>query len=226
MKMRLGLLLYNGCNYHWVYMPQRVPNMKKSSPAKRPAVKPKSSSQKISTEAAKPKDFAELISLHEIKELIEFVAEKEFDDFELERGDFRLCLRKGGSKTTPDSPGHILHQMMPQPVVSSIIPPTVTPTPLIPPPAIPAPAEAVPVEETLHIITSPIVGTFYRASSPTVDPFVKIGDLIEANQTLCIIEAMKLMNEIQSDVSGTVAKILIENGQPVEYGQPLFGIKV
>jgi acetyl-CoA carboxylase biotin carboxyl carrier protein len=75
-------------------------------------------------------------------------------------------------------------------------------------------------------VTSPIVGTFYRASSPTAEPFVKLGDPVELGMTLCIIEAMKLMNEIQSDANGTVAKIFVENGQPVEYGQPLFGIKV
>ena len=81
-------------------------------------------------------------------------------------------------------------------------------------------------EEDLHVITSPIVGTFYRSSSPTVDPFIKIGDLVNAGQTLCIVEAMKLMNEIQSDVSGNIVKIFVENAQPIEYGQPLFGVRL
>ena len=82
------------------------------------------------------------------------------------------------------------------------------------------------VEEKLHLVTSPIVGTFYRSPSPTSDVFVKLGDSVESGKTLCIIEAMKLMNEIQSDGTGTIAKIFVENGQPVEYGQPLFGLKV
>jgi len=89
----------------------------------------------------------------------------------------------------------------------------------------PAPTPA-PPEEILHIVASPIVGTFYRSPSPTAESFVKLGDTVETGKTLCIIEAMKLMNEIPSDAGGTVAKIFVENGQPVEYGQPLFGIKV
>jgi acetyl-CoA carboxylase biotin carboxyl carrier protein len=90
-------------------------------------------------------------------------------------------------------------------------------------PARPAPA---PQEENLHIVTSPIVGPFYRSPSPTAEPFVNLGAAVEVGKTLCIIEAMKLMNEIPSDAGGTVAKVFVENGQPVEYGQPLFGIKV
>jgi acetyl-CoA carboxylase biotin carboxyl carrier protein len=86
-----------------------------------------------------------------------------------------------------------------------------------------APAAA--PEEPLHFITSPIVGTFFRSPSPTAEPFVNPGDYIKAGATLCIIEAMKLMNEIQSDVHGTIVSVLAENGQPVEYGQRLFGIK-
>jgi acetyl-CoA carboxylase biotin carboxyl carrier protein len=80
-------------------------------------------------------------------------------------------------------------------------------------------------DEGLHIINSPIVGTFYRSPSPTSEPFVRIGSHVEHDSTVCIIEAMKLMNEIQAETSGEVAKIYVENGQPVEYGQPLFGIK-
>jgi acetyl-CoA carboxylase biotin carboxyl carrier protein len=79
--------------------------------------------------------------------------------------------------------------------------------------------------EDLHIITSPIVGTFYRAPSPTSDVFVRAGSHVEPDTVVCIIEAMKLMNEIQAETNGTVEKIYVENGQPVEYGQPLFGIK-
>ncbi len=81
------------------------------------------------------------------------------------------------------------------------------------------------VEENIFVVESPIVGTFYRAPAPGAEPFVKKGDFVEKGQTLCIIEALKVMNEIESEVSGKVVKILVENGQPVEYGQPLFHIK-
>ncbi|MBS1813000.1 MAG: acetyl-CoA carboxylase biotin carboxyl carrier protein [Acidobacteria bacterium] len=200
--------------------------MKKSNPVQKPVAKPKS--PRKSSHPSTSSDFTELRSLQEIKDLIEFVAEKEFDEIELERGDFRLRLRKGGSPAMAESPVHLAMPTM-QHVVA---PPVVVPQTAQPPVAVPSSpvatpiVEAAPAEENLHIITSPIVGTFYRASSPTTEPFIKLGDLIEANQTLCIIEAMKLMNEIQSDVSGTVIKVLVENGQPVEYGQPLFGIKL
>src|SRR5262249_49962607 len=80
-------------------------------------------------------------------------------------------------------------------------------------------------DDGLHYVTSPIVGTFYRSPSPTAEPYVKLGDVVEAGATLCIVEAMKLMNEIPSDISGTIARILAESGQPVEYGQRLFGIR-
>ena len=80
-------------------------------------------------------------------------------------------------------------------------------------------------EAGLHTITSPIVGTFYRAPNPDADPYVKVGDFVERGQTLCIVEAMKLMNEIECDVSGTVVKVLPENAQPVEYGEQLFVIQ-
>jgi acetyl-CoA carboxylase biotin carboxyl carrier protein len=88
-----------------------------------------------------------------------------------------------------------------------------------------APAPAVPVAEVLpegHVVKSPMVGTFYRASSPGASPFVELGQAVKEGQTLCIIEAMKLLNEIESDKAGTIKSILVENGQPVEYGQPLF----
>jgi acetyl-CoA carboxylase biotin carboxyl carrier protein len=92
------------------------------------------------------------------------------------------------------------------------------------PPAVVAPAEApAPApEEQGHAVKSPMVGTFYRSASPGAAPFVEIGDTVAAGDTLCIVEAMKLMNEIEADVGGTVKAILVENGQPVEFGQPLF----
>jgi acetyl-CoA carboxylase biotin carboxyl carrier protein len=88
-----------------------------------------------------------------------------------------------------------------------------------------APADTVVADENMHAINSPIVGTFYRAPNPDADPYIRVGDFIEQGQTLCIVEAMKLMNEIESDVSGTVVKVLPENAQPVEYGEQLFVVR-
>jgi acetyl-CoA carboxylase biotin carboxyl carrier protein len=86
-------------------------------------------------------------------------------------------------------------------------------------------AEALPAEETGHVCKSPMVGTFYRASSPGAKAFAEVGDVVKAGQPVCIIEAMKIMNEIEADQDGTITKILVDNGQPVEYGQPLFIIE-
>ncbi len=196
---------------------------KKNPSAKKPLSTP---APKTSGTAASANDFSELRSLREIKELIEFATEKQFDEIELERGDFRLCLRKGNTSAMAKTPQPALASVSPQ-IAALPLPAPVTSAGTSAPasPSVAALVEA-PAQEDLHIITSPIVGTFYRSSSPTTDPFIKIGDSIESGQTLCIVEAMKLMNEIQSDISGTVAKILVENAQPVEYGQPLFGIKL
>ncbi|HEX4947771.1 MAG TPA: acetyl-CoA carboxylase biotin carboxyl carrier protein [Blastocatellia bacterium] len=197
--------------------------MKKTPSSKKPAAK----SPQTKTLTKNTNDFSELRSLQEIKELIEFVAEKQFDEIELERGDFRLCLRKGGTRTGAEVPLQVALPAPPPVLTVPVAPTSSVPSPApVAEPAVAAASAAAPVAEDLHIITSPIVGTFYRSSSPTTEPFIKIGDTITAGQTLCIVEAMKLMNEIQSDISGTVAKILVENAQPVEYGQPLFGIKL
>jgi acetyl-CoA carboxylase biotin carboxyl carrier protein len=159
-------------------------------------------------------------SITEIKELIEFVSKKDFNEFELERGDFRLRWRRGAPE--PVAPSNRPPANIPQPASENRPVESVSALAAATQPAH-APA---PREEELHIVASPIVGTFYRSPSPTAEPFVKLGDTVETGKTLCIIEAMKLMNEIPSDASGTVAKVFVENGQPVEYGQPLFGIKV
>ena len=155
----------------------------------------------------------ESMDLGEIKELIDLIFEKQFNEFELQRGSFRLYLKRSSDRIVTESNQPIA--VVPAPIVESR-------------PRESAPAAAAPpqIEETLHIVTSPIVGTFYRASSPTAEPYVKSNDQIEKGDTLCIIEAMKLMNEIQADISGVIVKIFVDNGQPVEYGQPLFGIKV
>ena len=162
------------------------------------------------------------LSLSEIKNLIELISDKNFNEFELERGNFRLRLSKGVAKSAAAlQPVAIVEQ-----AVASVPAPEAPTQPQIATPASPAP-EPVPAkqEENLHILTSPIVGTFYSSPNPTAKAFVAIGDKVEAGNVLCIIEAMKLMNEIQADASGVIAKIFVENGQPVEYGQPLFGLR-
>ena len=160
----------------------------------------------------------------ELKELIDLVAEKEFAELEIERSGFRLRIKRSPDQISHVAPVNQHHGLTPVPP-----PPIEFPTPARQAAAIASPIETKKTDEDadseLHVIKAPIVGTFYRSPSPTAPPFVKIGDIVELGAVLCIVEAMKLMNEIESDIDGTVAKIYIETGQPVEYGQPLFGIK-
>lgn len=149
----------------------------------------------------------------ELKELIEFLKEQDIAEFELERGDVKVRIKRG-------TPVAIASAALPlsAPIISAS-----TASPAAASPA--APSQSKPADEGLHQVKSPIVGTFYESPSPGSPPFVKPGDAVEAGQVLCIIEAMKLMNEIEADVSGEVVKRLVNNGQPVEYGQPLFSIR-
>jgi acetyl-CoA carboxylase biotin carboxyl carrier protein len=149
----------------------------------------------------------------ELKELIEFLKEQDIAEFELERGDVKVRIKRGTPVAIAPSP---LPISAPAVSAGAAAPPAQ-------PPAAPSPSKA--VDEGLHQVKSPIVGTFYESPSPGSPPFVKAGDTVEAGQVLCIIEAMKLMNEIEADVSGEVVKRLVNNGQPVEYGQPLFSIR-
>jgi acetyl-CoA carboxylase biotin carboxyl carrier protein len=155
----------------------------------------------------------------ELKELIDFLAERNISEFELERGDFKVRVKRGVDAHTAVA----IQQSHPG-IASPVVVPTVTHTTAAPAaPAAPTPAPA--AEEELHSVKSPIVGTFYESPAPGAPPFVKPGDVVRAGQVLCIIEAMKLMNEIESDVSGEVVKRLVSNGQAVEYGTPLFAIR-
>jgi acetyl-CoA carboxylase biotin carboxyl carrier protein len=157
----------------------------------------------------------------ELKELIEFLIEKDISEFELERGDVKLRVKRAGS--TPEV--HYVQSAVPVMASPMVAAPAASAAPASVSSAEPAPAKAeAATDEELFLVKSPIVGTYYEAPSPGSPPFVKVGDSVETGQILCIIEAMKLMNEIESDVGGTVAKILVKNGQPVEYGQPLFAI--
>jgi acetyl-CoA carboxylase biotin carboxyl carrier protein len=171
------------------------------------------------------------LNMDELRDLVQLIAEHGFTDFELEREGFRVRLRRelvpqivsaptgqateqqagAQASTTAGATGasstqSVTHQQQPRH------------------PGAEAEAAAS-ADEGLQIIPSPIVGTFYRSPSPTSEPFVRIGSHVEHDSTVCIIEAMKLMNEIQAETTGEVVKIYVENGQPVEYGQPLFGIK-
>ncbi|MEK7834203.1 MAG: acetyl-CoA carboxylase biotin carboxyl carrier protein [Acidobacteriota bacterium] len=167
-------------------------------------------------------DSGDNLSLSEIRSLIELISDKQFNEFELERGNLKLRLSKGLVKTPArQEPSRITEQAL-STVSAAIAQPQQVVAPAVTL-AEPSPAKE---EENLHILTSPIVGTFYRSATPTASPFVAIGDTVESGKVLCIIEAMKLMNEIQADAGGVIAKVFVENGQPVEYGQALFGIKI
>jgi acetyl-CoA carboxylase biotin carboxyl carrier protein len=155
----------------------------------------------------------------EIKELIEFLVAKDIAEFELERGDVKVRVKRGGEASAPHMDGRFF-------AVPSAPPATLAaPMPSAPAPAAPVPEAAAEPQEDLHSVRSPIVGTFYESPSPGAPPFVKAGDLVEVGQVLCIVEAMKLMNEIESDVAGEVVKRLVNNNQPIEYGQELFAIR-
>ena len=161
----------------------------------------------------------------ELKELIDFLIEKDISEFELERGDVKVRIKRGADTAAPV----IAHAVpiAPMPVASVGHPATHSSASATTPAPVTNSAGAAPVasEEELHMVKSPIVGTFYEAPGPGALPFVKPGDQVAAGQVLCIIEAMKLMNEIESDASGEIVKVLVNNGQPVEYGQPLFAIR-
>jgi acetyl-CoA carboxylase biotin carboxyl carrier protein len=160
----------------------------------------------------------------ELKELIDFLIERDISEFELERGDVKVRIKRGGEPPAAVSPAPAFTPVsVPMsPVVHAPSPQASMPAVATPPPqAVPAPTE----DEDLHVVKSPIVGTFYEAPAPGSPPFVKPGDQVEAGQVLCIIEAMKLMNEIESDLAGELVKRLVSNGQAVEYGQPLFALR-
>ena len=151
----------------------------------------------------------------ELKELIEFLIEKDIAEFELERGDVKVKIKRAGAHAVVYT-----HGEAPKPGAGPV--PEVRQSSGAA--AAAAPAAPVP-EENLHMVKSPIVGTFYEAPSPGAPPFVKVGDMVEVGQVLCIVEAMKLLNEIESDVAGEIVRKMGSNGQPIEYGQELFAIR-
>jgi acetyl-CoA carboxylase biotin carboxyl carrier protein len=165
------------------------------------------------------------VNMDELRELIDLIRENEFTEFELEREGFRVRFRRGGEIAESGSGSQTRSSVETRSVESVSTAGETRAAAAVPAhPGAKAETEAS-EDQDLHIISSPIVGTFYRSPSPNADSFVKIGSAVEPDSVVCIIEAMKLMNEIQAETSGEVAKIYVENGQPVEYGQPLFGIK-
>lgn len=158
-------------------------------------------------------------NMGELRELAEMVNEHGFTDFEFENENIRVRL----SKAVPAPAVQYVPQTQP---VAYAPPVAQAPAAAASAAAIGQPAAEQPAaEEDLHKITSPIVGTFYRSSGPDKEPYVKEGSNVTATSIVCIVEAMKLMNEIEAEVTGEVVKIYVENGQPVEYGQALFGIR-
>jgi len=162
-----------------------------------------------------------VMDFDELKRILELVREHELSDFELERDGFKIRIRKGagGQFTTTMPMVTALPAAAPVSPVTPAAPPTAA--------AVAAAVAAADAQEAsdFAVLKSPIVGTFYRAGEPGAAPFVELGAMVKKGQVLCLIEAMKLMNEINSDVDGEVVKVYVENGQPVQYGERLFAIK-
>ena len=161
------------------------------------------------------------MNVKEIKELVELVSRRGLAGLEIERAGFRLRIE-----------GAPAHRGAPV-FARAVADPVATEAPALPPagpvaavaPHVPPGPPGSGEHEGFHVVTAPIVGTFYRAANPDAEPFVKVGDVVEKGRTLCIVEAMKLMNEIEADVSGTVVSIYPQNAQPVEFGEKLFAIQ-
>ena len=151
------------------------------------------------------------MDLRKLKTLIDLVAESDISELEVTEGESKVRIVKSG---TPVAQGQVV---MMQPQAAQPVPAVANPAP-----APQAAIEVAPPEPAGHVVKSPMVGTFYRSSAPGSAPFVEVGSVVKEGDTLCIIEAMKLLNEIDADASGTIRQVLVENGQAVEFGQPLF----
>jgi acetyl-CoA carboxylase biotin carboxyl carrier protein len=166
----------------------------------------------------KPQDIKDL------RELIEFLKQYQVAEFDLDRGDLKIRLKFAEPPSPAATIADLAKLVAPNPAAAAI--------PVQPIAHHPASSAAIPAAPAadpnagLHIVKSPIVGTFYGSPSPGAAAFVSPGDHVEKGQVICIVEAMKLMNEIESDASGEIVKCLVSNGQPIEFGQPLFSIRV
>jgi acetyl-CoA carboxylase biotin carboxyl carrier protein len=155
------------------------------------------------------------MDIKEVKDLIQEILQSDISEFELEHTDTKIRLKRGFSPNTPGAP-----QIHVRPISSA------SSRPISAAAVAPAPVDTSDSEDqSLHIITSPIVGTVFRAPNPEAEPYVKPGDKINEGSILCLVEAMKLMNEIPSDIDGEIVRIYFENARPVEFGQKLFGIR-
>ena len=159
------------------------------------------------------------MDLDNLKQILELVRQHDLSEFEIEHEGLRLKIRKDAARAASSAP---------------VVPPSLTPgavsTPPAPTPSPPPPGAADPEadaaeEVELAVVKSPIVGTFYRSSEPSAPPFVEIGSVVKKGQVLCIIEAMKLMNEIDSEYDGEIVNVYVETGHPVQYGERLFAIR-
>ena len=154
------------------------------------------------------------MDLRKLKTLIDLVAESDISELEVTEGESKVRIVKSGGPAAQGQNVMMQPQGQPMAAAAPAAPAAIS--------AVPAPAESAPAEPVGHVVKSPMVGTFYRSSAPGSPPFVEIGSVVKEGDTLCIIEAMKLLNEIDADASGTIRQILVENGQAVEFGQPLF----
>jgi acetyl-CoA carboxylase biotin carboxyl carrier protein len=157
--------------------------------------------------------------IQDLKQLIEFLKEQEIAEFDLDRGDLKIRLKFRQPEAPPVAG---IAQMLPAVAASMPFMAAAVPAPV---PAAEPSAPAADPDAGLHLIKSPIVGTYYGSPSPGAAPFVSPGDHVEKGQVVCIVEAMKLMNEIESDATGEIVKVLVTNGQPIEFGQPLFSVR-
>jgi len=164
--------------------------------------------------------------LNELRELIEFLKANEIAEFDLEKNELKVRLKFMGAVKAESAAvaggldmAQLARLMASAPAAAAPAPASIAPVEAV---AVAAPVAAA---EKLHVVKSPIVGTFYESPSPGSSAFVKVGDIVEVGQVLCIVEAMKLMNEIESDAAGEVVERIAASGQPVEYGQPLFSIR-
>ena len=158
------------------------------------------------------------MDLKELKEILQILEEKEITEFELEEEGMKLRIRKAAASSNHAGAPAVVAPLTPSLVPAAVAPPPASLVPVGPAPGAEAEAGGV-------LVKSPIVGTFYRTPDPNSPPFVSVGDHVRVGQVLCIIEAMKLMNEIEAEVAGEIVKIHHETGQPVQYGEPLFDIR-
>jgi acetyl-CoA carboxylase biotin carboxyl carrier protein len=154
------------------------------------------------------------MDLRKLKKLIDLVQESGIAELEITEGEERVRIARGGIVNVTPLAAQAAAAASPAPVASAPAPAAAAPAP--------GAAEQPPAGQEGHVVKSPMVGTFYRAPSPDAKPFIEVGGTVKEGETICVIEAMKLMNEIEADASGTIKAILVENGQPVEYGQALF----